>query len=162
MSGLRMEANVHIITGLVTAAQNIYRCVERAGLHVDDIVLEPLASSYAVLDDEEKEVGVALIDSNTGRFLNVNQRACDIARLTRRQMMATTFMHIAHPDDRQANLEHMEKLKSVYALTELETNVTTCMAEAGTLLEQVGIHISEQLAAKKLSRSPISKEDLHV
>jgi glycerate kinase len=52
--------------------------------------------------------------------------------------------------------------EDVYALTELETNVTTCMAEAGTLLEQVGIHIREQLAAKKLSRSPISKEDLHV
>jgi cell division protein FtsA len=66
MSGLRMEANVHIITGLVTAAQNIYRCVERAGLHVDDIVLEPLASSYSVLDDEEKEVGVALIDIGGG------------------------------------------------------------------------------------------------
>jgi cell division protein FtsA len=61
-----MEANVHIITGLVTAAQNIYRCVERAGLAVDDIVLEPLASSYAVLDDEEKEVGVALIDIGGG------------------------------------------------------------------------------------------------
>jgi cell division protein FtsA len=66
MSGIRMEANVHIITGLVTAAQNIYRCVERAGLRVEDIVLEPLASSYAVLDDEEKEVGVALIDIGGG------------------------------------------------------------------------------------------------
>lgn len=66
MSGLRMEANVHIVTGLVTAAQNIYRCVERAGLQVDDIVLEPLASGYAVLDDEEKEVGVALIDIGGG------------------------------------------------------------------------------------------------
>ncbi len=66
MSGLRMEANVHIITGLVTAAQNIFRCVERAGMRVDDIVLEPLASSYAVLDDDEKEVGVALIDIGGG------------------------------------------------------------------------------------------------
>lgn len=61
---------------------------------------------------EQAAVGVALIDSNTGRFLNVNQRACDIARLTRRQMMATTFMHIAHPDDLPANLEQMEKLKA--------------------------------------------------
>lgn len=61
---------------------------------------------------EQAAVGVALIDSNTGSFLNVNQRACDIARLTRRQMLATTFMHIAHPDDLQANLEHMEKLKA--------------------------------------------------
>jgi len=66
MSGLRMEANVHIVTGLVTAAQNIYRCVERAGLVVNDIVLEPLASGYSVLDDEEKEVGVALIDIGGG------------------------------------------------------------------------------------------------
>lgn len=65
MSGVRMEAVVHIITGLVTAAQNIYKCVQRAGLHVNDMV-EPLASSYAVLDDEEKEVGVALLDIGGG------------------------------------------------------------------------------------------------
>src|ERR1041384_1564305 len=50
MSGVRLEANVHIITGLVTAAQNIYKCVQRAGLHIRDMVLEPLASSYAVLE----------------------------------------------------------------------------------------------------------------
>jgi len=66
MSGVRLEANVHIITGLVTAAQNIYKCVERAGLHIRDVVLEPLASSYAVLDEEEKEVGVALLDVGGG------------------------------------------------------------------------------------------------
>ncbi len=66
MSGVRMEAVVHIITGLVTAAQNIYKCVQRAGLHVNDVVLEPLASSYAVLEDEEKEVGVALLDIGGG------------------------------------------------------------------------------------------------
>ncbi len=66
MSGLRMEASVHIVTGLVTAAQNIFRCVERTGLRVDDIVLEPLASSYAILDDDEKEVGVAVVDIGGG------------------------------------------------------------------------------------------------
>ncbi|OGU74740.1 MAG: cell division protein FtsA, partial [Ignavibacteria bacterium RIFCSPLOWO2_12_FULL_56_21] len=66
MSGVRMEAVVHIVTGLVTAAQNIYKCVQRAGLQVNDMVLEPLASSYAVLDDEEKEVGVALLDIGGG------------------------------------------------------------------------------------------------
>lgn len=66
MSGVRMEAVVHIITGLVTAAQNIYKCIQRAGLQVNDMVLEPLASSYAVLDDEEKEVGVALLDIGGG------------------------------------------------------------------------------------------------
>lgn len=66
MSGVRMEANVHIITGLVTAAQNIYKCVQRAGLEIDDMVLEPLASSYAVLDEAEKEVGIALLDIGGG------------------------------------------------------------------------------------------------
>jgi cell division protein FtsA len=66
MSGVRLEANVHIITGLITAAQNIYKCVQRAGLHIRDMVLEPLASSYAVLDEEEKEVGIALLDVGGG------------------------------------------------------------------------------------------------
>lgn len=66
MSGVRLEANVHVVTGLVTALQNIERCVERIDLNVRDIVLEPLASSYAVLDSEEKEVGVALIDIGGG------------------------------------------------------------------------------------------------
>lgn len=66
MSGVRLEANVHIITGLVSAAKNIYRCVEKAGYQVADIVLEPLGSSFAVLHSDEKEVGVALIDIGGG------------------------------------------------------------------------------------------------
>lgn len=66
MSGMRMEAEVHIITGLVSAAKNIYRCVERAGYQVADIILEPLASSYAVLDHEEREAGVVLVDIGGG------------------------------------------------------------------------------------------------
>ena len=66
MSGVRLEANVHIITGLVSAAKNVYRCIEKAGYAVDDIVLEPLASSYAVLHDDEKEVGVVLVDIGGG------------------------------------------------------------------------------------------------
>ena len=66
MSGVRLEANVHIITGLVTAAKNVYRCIEKAGYHVADIVLEPLGSSFAVLHPDEKEVGVALIDIGGG------------------------------------------------------------------------------------------------
>ena len=66
MSGVRLEANVHIITGLVSAAKNIYRCIEKAGYAVDDIVLEPLASSHAVLHNDEKEVGVVLVDIGGG------------------------------------------------------------------------------------------------
>lgn len=66
MSGMRMEAEVHIITGLVSAAKNMFRCVERAGFEVADLILEPLASSYAVLDHEEKEAGVVLVDIGGG------------------------------------------------------------------------------------------------
>lgn len=65
-SGVRLEAEVHIVTGAVTSAQNIYRCVERAGLKVRHLVLEPLASSYAVLGEDEKEIGVGLIDLGGG------------------------------------------------------------------------------------------------
>ena len=66
MFGLKLEAKVNIITGAVTSAQNIYKCVKKAGYKVYDIVLQPLASSYAVLDPEEKELGVALIDIGGG------------------------------------------------------------------------------------------------
>jgi cell division protein FtsA len=66
MSGMRMEAEVHIITGLVSAIKNMHRCVERAGYEVADLILEPLASSYAVLDQEEREAGVVLVDIGGG------------------------------------------------------------------------------------------------
>lgn len=66
MCGVRLEAKVHIITGAVTSAQNIVKCANRCGLVVNDIVLEPLASSLAVLSAEEKELGVALIDIGGG------------------------------------------------------------------------------------------------
>jgi len=66
MSGVRLEAEVHIVTGAVTSAQNICRCIERAGMVVQDLVLEPLASSYATLTDDEKNLGVALLDIGGG------------------------------------------------------------------------------------------------
>lgn len=66
MSGTRLEANFHIITGQVAAARNIYKCVNKAGLEVADLTLEPLASADAVLSDEEKEAGVVLVDIGGG------------------------------------------------------------------------------------------------
>jgi len=66
MSGVRLEAKVHIVTGSVSAAQNIIKCVRRCGLEVDDIILEQLASSYSVLTEDEKELGVCLIDIGGG------------------------------------------------------------------------------------------------
>ena len=66
MSGVRLEAKVHLVTCAANAAQNIKKCIRRCGLDVDDIVLEQLASSYAVLTDDEKQLGVALVDIGGG------------------------------------------------------------------------------------------------
>ena len=66
MSGIRLEANCHIITGLMTAANNINKCVTKAGLTPVDLILEPLASAEAVLTDEEKEAGIVLVDIGGG------------------------------------------------------------------------------------------------
>ena len=66
MSGVRLEAKVHMVTGAVSAAQNIIKCVRRCGLEVDDIILEQLASSYSVLTEDEKELGVCIVDIGGG------------------------------------------------------------------------------------------------
>ena len=66
MSGVRLEAKVHMVTGAVSAAQNIIKCVRRCGLEVDDIILEQLASSHAVLTEDEKDLGVCLVDIGGG------------------------------------------------------------------------------------------------
>ncbi len=66
MSGVRLEAKVHIVTAAVTSAQNIIKCANRCGLNVNDIVLQPLASGEAVLSNDEKELGVVLVDMGGG------------------------------------------------------------------------------------------------
>jgi cell division protein FtsA len=66
MTGMRLEVKVHIITGSVSAAQNIVKCIRRCGLDVSDLVLQPLASSMAVLTEDERDIGVALVDIGGG------------------------------------------------------------------------------------------------
>ena len=66
MSGVRLEVRVHIVTGAVSAAQNIIKCVRRCGLEVQDLILQPLASSLSALTSDEKELGVALVDIGGG------------------------------------------------------------------------------------------------
>jgi cell division protein FtsA len=122
MSGVRMEANVHIITGLVSAAQNIYKCVQRAGLDISDMVLEPLASSYAVLDDEEKEVGIALLDIGGG--------TTDLAVFEERTIRHTAVIGIAGKkvtDDIRKGLgilnDQAERLKKEYGCASVDAVV---------------------------------------
>ena len=87
MSGIRLEAKVHIVTGGVSAAQNIVKCIERCGLQVEDIVLEQLASSMSVLTDDEKELGVCLVDIGGG--------TTDIAVFTHGSIRHTAVIPIA-------------------------------------------------------------------
>jgi len=66
MSGVRLEVRVHIVTGAVSAAQNVVKCVRRCGLEVNDLILQPLASSLSVLTSDERELGAALVDIGGG------------------------------------------------------------------------------------------------
>ncbi|MDO9206391.1 cell division protein FtsA [Methylotenera sp.] len=66
MSGMKLEVKVHIVTGAVAAAQNIVKCIKRCGIEVSDLILQPLASSLAVLTEDEKELGVCLVDIGGG------------------------------------------------------------------------------------------------
>ncbi len=87
MSGVRLECRVHLVTGAVSAAQNIIKCVRRCGLDVDDIILEQLASSASVLTEDEKELGVCLVDIGGG--------TTDIAVFTEGAIRHTAVIPIA-------------------------------------------------------------------
>lgn len=87
MSGVRLEVKVHIVTGAVSAAQNLVKCVRRCGLEVNDLVLQPLASSFATLTEDEKELGVCLVDIGGG--------TTDIAVFTQGAIRHTAVIPVA-------------------------------------------------------------------
>ncbi|MCB6183500.1 cell division protein FtsA [Leeia sp. TBRC 13508] len=87
MSGVRLEVKVHIVTGAVSAAQNIMKCVRRCGLEVADLILQPLASAHAVLSEDEKDLGVCLVDIGGG--------TTDIAVFTEGAIRHTAVIPIA-------------------------------------------------------------------
>lgn len=114
MSGVRLEAKVHMVTGAVSASQNIVKCIRRCGLEVDDIILEQLASSQSVLTDDEKELGVCLVDIGGG--------TTDIAVFTEGAIRHTAVIPIA--GDQVTNdiavalrtpTQHAEDIKVKYA-----------------------------------------------
>ncbi len=114
MSGVRLEAKVHLVTCAVNAAQNIEKCIRRCGLEVEDVILEQLASSYAVLTDDEKELGVCMVDIGGG--------TTDIAIFTEGSIRHTGVIPIA--GDQVTNdiamalrtpTPHAEEIKIKYA-----------------------------------------------
>lgn len=114
MSGVRLEAQVHMVTGATGAAQNIIKCVQRCGLEVDDLILEQLASSHAVLTEDEKDLGICLVDIGGG--------TTDIAVFTGGAIRHTAVIPIA--GDQVTNdiavalrtpTQHAEDIKVQYA-----------------------------------------------
>jgi cell division protein FtsA len=146
MSGVRLEAKVHMVTGAVSAAQNIIKCVRRCGLEVDDIILEQLASSYSVLTDDEKELGVCIVDIGGG--------TTDIAVFTEGAIRHTAVIPIA--GDQVTNdiavalrtpTQHAEEIKIKYACA------LTHMASSEESIEvpSVGDRASRRLARHTLA-----------
>lgn len=120
MSGVRLEAKVHLVTCAANAAQNIEKCVRRCGLDVDDIILEQLASSYAVLTDDEKELGVCMVDIGGGTtdiavFIDGSIRHTAVIPIAGDQVTNDIAMALRTPTQ---NAEEI-KIKYACALTQL-------------------------------------------
>ncbi|WP_024327873.1 cell division protein FtsA [Thioalkalivibrio sp. AKL19] len=146
MSGVRLEAKVHLVTGAVSAAQNIVKCVERCGLRVDDIILEQLASSYSVLTEDEKDLGVCLVDVGGG--------TTDIAVFAHGAIMHTAVIPIA--GDQVTNdiavalrtpTQYADELKIKYACA------LRSLADPGESIEVPGVG---DRAARRLSRQTLA------
>lgn len=147
MSGVRMEANVHIVTGLNTAIQNIYRCVERCGLRVKDIVLEPIASSHAVLTDEEKEVGVALVDIGGGTT-DIAIFEEGIIRFT--SIFAIAGKHVTHDVRKVLGIieSQAERIKREYGHCDLES----LMKDEVFMIPGIGGRVPLEISKSHLSQ----------
>ncbi|MEM6935979.1 MAG: cell division protein FtsA, partial [Pseudomonadota bacterium] len=146
MSGVRLEARVHVVTGSATAAQNISKCVARCGLQVDDLILQQLASSYAVLTDDELDLGTCLVDIGAG--------TTDMAIFTQGAIRHTAVLPVA--GDQVTNdiavalrtpTQHAEDIKIRYAcaLRQLAS------AEETIQVPSVGDRPSRRLARQTLA-----------
>ncbi|MES9827068.1 MAG: cell division protein FtsA [Candidatus Thiodiazotropha sp.] len=147
MSGVRLEARVHMVTGAVSAAQNIVKCIRRCGLEADDLILEQLASSHSVLSEDEKELGVCLVDIGGG--------TTDIAVFTGGAIRHTAVIPIA--GDQVTNdiavamrtpTQYAEEIKMKYAcaLTQLATSDETI--EVPSIGERPPRRLSRQTLAE--------------
>ena len=110
MSGVRLEAKVHLVTGAESAVQNIIKCVERCGLDAEDVILEQVASSYSVLEEEEKELGVCLVDIGGGTsdisvFLNGAIRHTAVIPIAGDQVTNDIAVAVRTPTDEANNIK---------------------------------------------------------
>ncbi len=147
MSGVRLEARVHMVTCAVNASQNIEKCIARCGLHVNDVILEQLASSYSILTEDERDLGVCIVDIGGG--------TTDIAIFTGGAIRHTAVIPIA--GDQVTNdiamalrtpTQNAEDLKIKYACA------LTQLAKAGEVIKVPGVG---DKPARELSRQALAE-----
>jgi cell division protein FtsA len=147
MSGVRLEAKVHIVTGAVSAAQNIVKCLKRCGLTASDIVLEQFASSQSILTEDEKDLGVCMVDIGGG--------TTDVAIFTNGSIRYTAIIPIA--GDQVTNdiaialrtpTRHAEDIKIKYACALQDLADTNQMIDIPTVGDRNGRHLSKRALAE--------------
>lgn len=147
MAGVRLEAKVHIVTGAVSAAQNIAKCVRRCGLEVSDIILEQLASSHAVLTEDEKELGVCLVDIGGG--------TTDIAIFYEGSIQHTAVIPIA--GDQVTNDIALALRTSTKSAEAIKINHACAMPELANLSHMVEVTSVNEKAARKVSTKALAE-----
>ncbi|MGH1484779.1 MAG: cell division protein FtsA [Cellvibrionaceae bacterium] len=147
MSGVRLEAKVHLITCAVNAAQNIEKCIRRCGLDVDDIILEQLASSYSVLTDDERELGVCLVDIGGG--------TTDIAIFTEGSIRHTGVIPIA--GDQVTNDIAMALRTPTMHAEEIKIKYACALAKLTSADETIQVPSVGDRAARSLSRQSLAE-----
>lgn len=147
MSGVRLEAKVHIVTGAVSAAQNIVKCMKRCGLATTDIVLEQFASSQAILSDDEKELGVCMIDIGGG--------TSDIAIFTEGAIRHTAVIPIA--GDQVTNDIAIALRTPTRNAEEIKISHGCALQDLVDANEMIDIPMIGDRAARKISRRMLSE-----
>ena len=147
MSGVRLEARAHIVTGAVSAAQNIVKCVQRCGLEVDDIILQQLASSRAVLTQDEKELGVCLLDIGGG--------TTDLAVFTHGAISHTAVIPIA--GDQVTNDIAVAFRTPTQSAEEIKIRHACCLKQLARPAERIDVASVGDRAARSLSRYELAE-----
>jgi len=146
MSGVKLEVKVHIVTGAVSAAQNIVKCVRRCGLEVVDLVLQPLASSFAVLSEDERDLGVCLVDVGGG--------TTDIAVFTQGAIRHTAVIPIA--GDQITNDIAMALRTPTQEAEEIKIRHGVALAQLADPQEMIEVPGIGERGARKLSRQALA------
>jgi cell division protein FtsA len=147
MSGVRLESKVHMVTGAVSAAQNIIKCVRRCGLEVDDIILQQLASSYSVLLDDEKELGVCLVDIGGG--------TTDIVVFTEGAIRHTAVIPIA--GDQVTNDIAVALRTPTQNAEEIKIKYACALAQLATAEESIEVPSVGERPPRRLARQTLAE-----